>query len=336
MPKKNIPPFVLPFGESHAVSYVDPKEFGASIDRAFPGLNGYDPTSASSAFLAKQHRINFPSLTVMASVIPSCQVDRNGPQRLTLLLPVSGHCSAWVGGGKIAGGAGQGGILIPEMNGRLLGDGDHRVLWTFGLDRQTLENTTRAMLGFEPDTKVDLGLDRLRSTSMNSMGTAIEPVLFQLGRLLDHFNCDSHVLQLLGYEDVLNRLLVSVLAPDLFATAAQGEQPRHTPKSQVLARLCDDMLANLGKKISLTDLEQKSGYSARALQYAFKNRFGCSPLEWLREQRLQQARQRLISGQFKTITQLAYESGFGHPSQFSSAYRARFGDSPLQSSQLKK
>ena len=46
--------------------------------------------------------------------------------------------------------------------------------------------------------------------------------------------------------------------------------------------------------ISLSQLEERSGYSRRHIQLSFQQRFGCWPIQWIRQQRLEQAHQSLL------------------------------------------
>jgi AraC-like DNA-binding protein len=68
------------------------------------------------------------------------------------------------------------------------------------------------------------------------------------------------------------------------------------------------------------------GISARQLQRVFKARCNCSPVAWLREQRLQRARQMLSSS--CSVKRVAYSLGFSQVSQFCRDFKARFGHRP--------
>ncbi|MFM9102847.1 MAG: hypothetical protein ACKOPS_16610 [Cyanobium sp.] len=60
--------------------------------------------------------------------------------------------------------------------------------------------------------------------------------------------------------------------------------------------LIDTIRANLDQPLRLSDLEARSHYSSCALQYAFRERLGCTPRQWIREQRLEQAVAQLEQG----------------------------------------
>ena len=60
--------------------------------------------------------------------------------------------------------------------------------------------------------------------------------------------------------------------------------------------LCQHLRNNLIKRFTMSDLEELSGLSARTLQYQFKNQFGCSPMRWIAQQRLDACQERFLTG----------------------------------------
>nr|WP_255593642.1 helix-turn-helix domain-containing protein [Acidovorax sp. sic0104] len=91
------------------------------------------------------------------------------------------------------------------------------------------------------------------------------------------------------------------------------------------------MLADPGARFTISGLAELGGLSVRALQYAFQSRFGQSPMQWLRDQRLDHARRLLLQGTSQSIARIALDCGFATASSFSAFYRARYGESPAQS-----
>lgn len=89
---------------------------------------------------------------------------------------------------------------------------------------------------------------------------------------------------------------------------------------------------NISETVSMEQLAAVSGVSARALQKAFKNTLGVSPLAYTRKVRLDVARRRLIaaSDEGASVTEIAYSCGFGHLSKFAQYYKAQFGENPLE------
>lgn len=98
-------------------------------------------------------------------------------------------------------------------------------------------------------------------------------------------------------------------------------RPRHL-------RLAESFIdANLTRALTLEEVAQVAGISPRALQLAFRQWRGTTPLGWWRDRRLDRAHADLTAGQ-GTVTDVALKWGFTHFGRFSETYRARFGLSP--------
>ena len=70
--------------------------------------------------------------------------------------------------------------------------------------------------------------------------------------------------------------------------------------------LVDYIRANIHRNLTLTDLEEQSRYSARHLQNVFRDKFDCTPMQFVRRQRLTMAMERLqMAGDGETITTIA-------------------------------
>ena len=133
---------------------------------------------------------------------------------------------------------------------------------------------------------------------------------------------------MLRLDDLIRRLVVMLLVPDLLDAATAP-----TPISEPFLhqQLVDWLLAHLDQPISLSELEQRSSYSRRALQYAFKQHFGCGPMQWLRQQRLAKARALLEQpGSSGGLAQVAQACGYLCQGSFSRDFLARYGERPSQ------
>ena len=112
---------------------------------------------------------------------------------------------------------------------------------------------------------------------------------------------------LLRLDDLLVRQIVEVLAPALLTNLSAPDPPA---SDCAIDELVDWIHAHCHEAISLSQLEQRSYYSRRSLQYAFKARFGCGPMQYLRRQRL----------------------WLSQPDQLQSGFPAVLRDRPLQAS----
>ncbi len=89
--------------------------------------------------------------------------------------------------------------------------------------------------------------------------------------------------------------------------------------------------AHLATPITLTQLEQRSGYGRRSLQIAFQERYGCGPMQWIRLRRLELARQSLLSPRpTDTVSAIAQRSGYTNLASFSRDFCKAFGVRPSE------
>ena len=99
--------------------------------------------------------------------------------------------------------------------------------------------------------------------------------------------------------------------------------------SDLIDELVDWIHAHCHQPISLSELERRSHYSRRSLQYAFKTRFGCGPMQYLRRQRLWLARQQLtLPGTDSSVGAVARSCGYLSLASFSRDFQRRFGIAP--------
>jgi PAS domain S-box-containing protein len=127
-----------------------------------------------------------------------------------------------------------------------------------------------------------------------------------------------------------------MLNPGLFLDSESGVNTR--TDARTLNQLCDYITSNLDQTLTLAILERFSGLSARALQYAFRRKFGCTPMQWVRRQRLESVH-RLLSSPPRhqgsnpgggKVTAIALSCGFTHLGAFAGYYYARYGERPSE------
>ena len=80
----------------------------------------------------------------------------------------------------------------------------------------------------------------------------------------------------------------------------------------------------------MTDLCRAVGVSERALEYAFKEVMGLTPVAYLTRLRLHRVRQALLAATQRTTTvsAVALDWGFWHFGEFSRAYKDCVGEMP--------
>jgi AraC-like DNA-binding protein len=93
--------------------------------------------------------------------------------------------------------------------------------------------------------------------------------------------------------------------------------------------LVDYIRSNTHLNLTLTDLEEQSHYSARHLQNLFREKFNCTPMQFIRRQRLSAAMERLQTCDHDdTVTKIARECGYRFISNFTTDFQREFGIAP--------
>ena len=98
-----------------------------------------------------------------------------------------------------------------------------------------------------------------------------------------------------------------------------------------VVRRAEERFETAGEKpVSLADLCLAAGVSARALQYAFRDLYGVSPIRYFKLRRLHKAHRSLKSAvpERSAVKRAALEAGLTDLGRFSVEYRALFGQSP--------
>jgi len=158
-----------------------------------------------------------------------------------------------------------------------------------------------------------------------SQQAALFPSLYRALALLNSTVVASGSLPAsLRLDDLLLRLVGQLLGP------LPNEPPlRPCAGGGPFEVLIDWIEANCHRPLSLSDLESQSHYSRRSLQYAFRQRFGCGPMQYIRRQRLALAKQRLLNPRpGTTVTSVAQECGYLSVANFRRDYQQRFGEPP--------
>lgn len=90
----------------------------------------------------------------------------------------------------------------------------------------------------------------------------------------------------------------------------------------------DRLVADLAQPPGLHDLAHSVGLSAKRLNLGFRQLFGTTVFDYLRDARLDLARQILDAGIDVPLKQIAWRVGYTQSSNFINAYRRRFGIPP--------
>ncbi|MEY4354289.1 MAG: hypothetical protein RLZZ609_2530 [Cyanobacteriota bacterium] len=136
----------------------------------------------------------------------------------------------------------------------------------------------------------------------------------------------------LALDDMLHRQVAVLLDPSLLEEVPSDRQQLRTRLGKsAFDDLIDYIRANLDQPLRLSDLEARSHYSRRALQYAFQEKLRCSPKQWIRQQRLDAAMEQLqAADQPPSIRAVALACGYRNLGLFSQDFKQKFGLSPSE------
>jgi AraC family ethanolamine operon transcriptional activator len=111
---------------------------------------------------------------------------------------------------------------------------------------------------------------------------------------------------------------------------ATGADHVHRSQTLVVKAAEDYALSHVDERIYVTDLCRAAAVSERALEYAFTEVMGLTPVAYLTRLRLHRVRQALLAATQRTTTvsAVALDWGFWHFGDFSRAYKECFGELP--------
>lgn len=124
--------------------------------------------------------------------------------------------------------------------------------------------------------------------------------------------------------------LTTGLTPDGDRGPVDGARENHV---RYVTAARDYIQAHLGKPLGLETLSREVGVSVRTLEYAFRNVFDETPLQFIKHCRLTAARRHLLRKAEHpglTVTGVALRCGLGHLGYFARDYRRLFGESPSE------
>jgi AraC family transcriptional regulator, exoenzyme S synthesis regulatory protein ExsA len=90
---------------------------------------------------------------------------------------------------------------------------------------------------------------------------------------------------------------------------------------------------NTFNPVSLNDLAYLSGRSLSTFKREFKDVYNTPPLQWIRNRRLDRARE-LLTHSPLSVTDICFTTGFENVAHFSKVFKERFGISPSRFKQL--
>jgi len=134
-------------------------------------------------------------------------------------------------------------------------------------------------------------------------------------------------------EELIMSSLALVQPSNYQEQLSRTAMPAQDPGRRMIRASLNYIEHHLSEPITLQDIARNVAMSVRAIQKGFRDELGTTPMEYLRNRRLERAREELIDAvpvDGVTVTEVAYRWGFKHLSNFAVLYRQRWGESPSE------
>jgi len=215
-------------------------------------------------------------------------------------------------------------IFVSRAEEAVLFRGERRSFFGITIQQAFLEQTIAALRGVDPDeVRISNGMLRLPP------GGGLRLIRSLAGHLQGLTSPSG--MSLRGSGEFFDELTTIII--DAYLAATQPDEPRVArchDRLRIVRRAEEHFLAQRGQRISLADLCTAAGVGRSALNMAFHEVTGMSPLRYLRARRLNEARVRLsaVPSGRGAVGQVAMDCGFTELGRFAGEYRQLFGVSP--------
>lgn len=315
----------LLFGESTAVAHVDglalsqwiSTNLGMSL--AFNELHTVGSVEHRSAVARFEH-IDLLALSAARIVVTSSDSLCG-----LLFIPIAGRCIASSEGSSFELVAGRHACILP------------RGAWMVKSDRPLsaliIRLHTRALSQIAQSMNVLTKLQSLRDQKlvlckMQIDGLHLSELINGIGGLVDVLSNSPRALVHSGLEACVSRFAAMLLQPQAYTSKMRQDAEKNLKESSKLGQICEFIDANLGRRITMADLESIGDLSARTIQYHFQHNFSCTPKRWILKRRLERARALFLQGVPKTVTEVVTEMQFSNLGHFAKMYQDEFGELP--------
>ena len=316
----------LAFGQASAKSFDDVRLCGDFLAKIPDAPSRFDAIGPGRDFRIRLRPVPIPDVTLLAGACtPKTTVHRS--DRLAVVIPFGTCATVLRTQSRTYRWASPHHAFFIPVGEQIGAESTSGSFVRLDIKESALRRTAAGMLEGLPG-KPTLDTVTTRTLAMHAAGVHWLPVIRGLCGTVDAFDCDPNRLVAAGIDDVILRTIVMMLVPEL----AQ-DRPIAGPgvRGFDLGPLLAQIRANIGGRVTLADMEEWSGRSARSIQLAFQTRFGVGPMQWLRDQRLDLVHDRLLAAPpGATVAAIAAACGIHRLATLTPEYMKRFGERPSQ------
>jgi transcriptional regulator GlxA family with amidase domain len=304
----------------------------ASLQRVLP-VASIAAANASEPWLHHHANPCIGSLVINASVLAPMRLSINGQVDLTAVVIYAGILHVEQEAWRLSC-ADQGLLILPGAAWSCESSSCSLVM--LHLERERFQRVAMTMA--EQRTLPQSWRERLEprgpwqpddSSASHALLTSLREVLAMASQLSEQ---SESLLERLELDLLIYRLLAALVLPELRQSDSLSRlRSRRRDGGDRFEELIAYLEEHLHEPLSLHQLEARSHYSRRALQYAFQERLGCSPTQWIRSMRLERARRLLQQPQpGETVTHIAQACGYRSLNLFSMDFQQRFHVKPSE------
>ena len=168
----------------------------------------------------------------------------------------------------------------------------------------------------------------IRKISMQVQNLLIDKIFHQLCALIDLLEESPEFLGKSSLDESFYRTIALALLPEMLGNVIDTTETRKYARRK-LDSLCQYIKTHIENEFTLADLDRLSGMSRRSLHYEFQKRYLCTPMKWIRTERLRQAHHKISRAiPSTTVTSVAIACGFSSPVTFVDHYKKQYGEHP--------
>lgn len=316
----------LPFGDATALRFDDLRSCIDWLGRLRHGPAQFGAIGPVEQFRIRFQSLELPGVGLFAGTSTPLAIDHLS-DRIGILVPFAGCATVARIGRMQHRWATPHGCFLNPAGQRATAESTGGAYLRIDIAPETLASTMAEIVGPLRRKAVDLQLDRARVVPLRFASTDWSAVVRSLCGTIDAYGCDVAALTAAGIDDVIRRTAAMMLRPE---DALRGP-PAIETRGFDLGPLVVQMMDRLHERITLADLARWSERSIRTVQLAFLKRFGVSPMEWLRDQRLERLRARLLTAaEGESVASIARACGLPRLTPVVPDYVQRFGETPEQ------
>ncbi|MGH3794536.1 MAG: AraC family transcriptional regulator [Pseudonocardiaceae bacterium] len=324
---RGIPPAL----EGHEIFYTeDPVEaadlIGKALSRGRLTLGEVD----AQRFAASLHGVRLRDVSMLyldLNIAVTLDVPATGPH-VAVHMPTNGRAVCMLDGQESEGNATRAVITSPGQALIMRFDHDSPQL-IIRIEQDALERHMTRLLGRALPRPIvfDAELDLLTDVAVrwHAAVQLLHTEVFHKGSLLQRGQGIGPL------EELIMSSLALVQPSNYHHQLSRPSVPSQEPGRRVIRASLDYIEHHLSEPIAPQDIARNVAMSVRAVQKAFHDELGTTPMGYLRDRRLERAREELIDAvpvDGLTVTEVAYRWGFKHLSNFAVLYRQRWGESP--------